>query len=576
MAITTARPHATRLLSGDWELAWLGDSVDLSGDALRSGAPLESARYTGRIAVPGCFDTLPDLAGARGTAALRTTFRTGDEPAGRLRFDGVGIWAAVSIDGTLAHVQRKPYSPFSVDVPPAGTSTGTERELVVLVDNRFDTERSPLQENYFDFYAYGGIFRPVAYVALPAVHIEQVRVTTVSLDPPTVDVDVDANTDVNVEIRYAVNGTDVSATDSVDRTGTHYSHQLALAGLSPWSPDDPTMHTLKVSLTAGESTDEYTVRFGLRTVEVSGSQLLLNGEPLRLFGWNRHESHPQYGPALPQQQMVQDIQLMKSAGANFVRGSHYPQDDRFLDLCDELGMLVWEESIGWQQEARHFADAEYQALVGEQQVEMINAHFNHPSIIMWGFQNELHSELDEARAVIENLAAVSRAADPARPVTFASCRFPDDRCLDLVDIVSLNIYPGWYAQDADEYRPLAEIGDKLDQIERGLREQGLEDKPLIISEIGAGAVYGWRDPHAGHWSEEYQSDYLVEVCSRFLDRRSITGLALWQYCDCRTYGSSRALSRPRTFNNKGVVDEYRRPKQAYGIVQAFMRDGNTR
>ena len=571
MSMHTARPRLSRPLDGIWDFAWLGDSVDLSQPALAKGAPHSSAGFDRRIAVPGCFDTLPDLAGARGTAAYRTRFEQGDEPVGMLHFDGLGIWAAVYIDGALTYVHRKPYSPFTVEVP-ASDSTSRVRELTVLVDNRFDTERSPLQENYFDFYAYGGIFRPVTYVPLPAVHITDVRVTTTALDPPTIDIAVSVNTDVNVELHYLVDGTDVSATDTVDGTGTANTHQLPLPGFGLWSPESPEMHTLTVTLDAGASHDEYTVTFGLRTIEVVGPELRLNSRPLKLFGWNRHESHAQFGPALPLQQMVQDIELMKRAGANFVRGSHYPQDDRFLDLCDEMGMLVWEESIGWQQNETHFANDDYQTLIGEQQIEMIEAHFNHPSIIMWGFQNELHSELSTSRAVIERLSVVTRKTDPTRPITFASCRFPNDLCLDLVDIISLNVYPGWYAGDVEEYRPLEEIGERLDAIRTGLAEQGLADKPLIISEIGAGAIYGWRDPHAGHWSEQYQSDYLGEICSQFNDRADVMGLALWQFCDCRTYGSSRALGRPRGFNNKGIVDEYRRPKQAYELVRALMTE----
>ena len=551
------RPHATTTLPEIWKLAWLGDA-DLSPEALESGAPHSGADFSERISVPGCFDTLPGHAGARGTAALRTHFTTGSEPAGVLHFDGLGIWAAIYVDGTLLHVHRKPYSSFAVAVP----ARAGERELVVLLDNRFDTARSPLQENYFDFYAYGGIFRPVTYTALPAVHIERVAVTTVSLEPPTIEVTVMANEETGVELSFEIDGKAVAAVQPEGPTTVSTPRQLAPAGARPWSPDHPEMHELTVSLSVSGTTDRYRVSFGLRTVETQDGQILLNNEPVRLFGWNRHEVHPQFGPALPVAQMVQDLEIMKAAGANFVRGSHYPQDERFLDLCDQMGVLVWEETLGWQQTERHFADQEYQKLIGEQQLEMIQAHINHPSIIMWGFQNELASDKTAARQVIENLATVCRTADPSRPVTFASCRFPNDVCLDLVDIISLNIYPGWYAADDNAYRPLEEIGTRLDAIQEGLREQGLADRPLIISEIGAGAIYGWRDAHAGHWSEQYQSDYLAEVCTQFLARTDIAGLALWQFCDGRTYGSARAMRRPRTFNNKGIVDEYRRPKDA--------------
>lgn len=575
--MSIARPYATQCLDGIWDFEWLGSAEDLTAARVESGDVLAAATFPDRVVVPGCYDTRPDLAGTRGTVAYRTTFAQVDEASGLLHFDGLGIWAAVYVDRVFCGVHRKPYSPFTVAVPASTGSAAGSRELIVLVDNRFDPERSPLQENYFDFYAYGGIFRPVHYIGLPADHITGVRVVTTAIDPPTVEVAVRTSAAGAATFRYLVDDREVAST--ADGREVRMSDEgeavtsIDLPEHALWSPDAPALHTLTVIMETVSSRDEYELRFGIRTVSVDGRTVLLNGRPVELFGWNRHESHPQFGPALPPQQMEHDVRIMQQAGANFVRGSHYPQDERFLDLCDELGMLVWEESIGWQQNAEHFAHADYQQLIAEQQEEMIRAHAHHPSIIMWGFQNELHSELPEARPVVERLAAVTRRTDPTRPVTFASCRFPHDRCLDLVDIVSLNIYPGWYAGDPDAYRPLEEIAERLDSIAAELARQGLDQKPLIISEIGAGAIYGWRDPHAGHWSEQYQSDYLEAVCRQFQSRDQIMGLALWQYCDCRTYGSSRSLSRPRTFNNKGVVDEYRRPKQAYHTVQRLMKKG---
>ena len=575
-------------LDGSWEFAWLGTDVDLSAAALSSAErfrdALDAAGPEGRAIVPSCFDTIPGLAGARGTAAYRTWLPAGRGRRGRLVFDGLGIWAAVYADGELLHVHRKPYSPFTVELParPGATSASRRpapRELIVVVDNRFSTRRSPLQENYFDFYAYGGIFRPVRYQEVPAHHLTSVRVTPVDPAAGTVTVTVTTSEPGPARIAYAFDGREPGEPVAVDITGAGARLDLAVPDPAPWTSDAPHLHTLEVLLLAdaeapgdGEAVDDMTVRFGLRTVAVRGRDILLNGAPVRMFGWNRHEAHPQYGPALPAAQLEQDIRIMKAAGANFVRGSHYPQDARFLDLCDELGLMVWEESIGWQQDERHFADEEYGKLVVEQQREMIAAHANHPSIIMWGFQNELHSEKESARPLIEELSAVTREADPTRPVTFATCRFPHDRCLDLVDIISINTYPGWYASDQDEYRPVAEIGQRIGSVIAELERQGHGKKPLIVSEIGAGAIYGLRDPHAGHWSEQYQTEYLETICTEFLANEQITGLALWQFCDCRTYGSSRALFRPRGFNNKGIVDEYRRPKDAYGAVTRLMTD----
>ncbi|MFW6211678.1 MAG: glycoside hydrolase family 2 protein [Spirochaetota bacterium] len=562
MGIRQRRSRVAMVLDGSWEFAWLGEESDLSEQALASPALLQQLVYHERAPVPGCFDTMPGLAGCRGTAAYRTWIEQQDEELGVIHFDGVGIWAAVFVDGTLMHVQRKPYSPFTVEVDANGPA---KRELIVIIDNRFHEVRSPLQENYFDFYAFGGIFRPVTYLPLGRNHIARTELVTTSIAPPKLSATLYSSRSFSAEVELEVDGESVFA-GTLDLSESGTTVELDLSGLALWSPEKPALHTLQIHA-HGEGVDDVLAeRFGLRTVEVKGREVLLNGKPLSLFGWNRHETHPQFGPALPHQLMAQDLAFFKQASANFVRGSHYPQDDRFLDLCDELGMLVWEESLGWQQGERHFQNAEYQRLITEQQREMIEAHFNHPSIVMWGFQNEMASDKEGAREVVARLAATSREADPSRPVTFATCRFPDDRCLDLVDIISLNMYPGWYAADNDEYRPLAEIGTRLSESIAELARQGLGEKPLIISEIGAGAIYGWRDAHSGHWSEQYQTDYLLEVIAQVAQRDEIMGLALWQFCDGRTYGSSRALGRPRSFNNKGVLDEYRRPKQAFNAI----------
>jgi beta-glucuronidase len=329
----------------------------------------------------------------------------------------------------------------------------------------------------------------------------------------------------------------------------------------PWSVAVPNLHYLQVRV----GDDDLCVRFGLRQVRVEGDAILLNDWPVKLLGYCRHEAHPQFGPALPEAQMLADLELMRDMGCNFVRGAHYPQDQRFLDLCDEVGMLVWEENTGWQQDVRHFGDANYmrQQLKGAD--EMVRASVNHPSVIMWGIFNESHSELEEARPAYEQVLGRIRELDPTRPVTFASNRRGKDVCLDLADIVSFNFYPGWYSGDLEDVVP---------SIRRELqtaRKRGGE-KPFIVSEIGAGAMYGWRDQNATRWSEQYQTELLRLAASEVVRNKRIAGVALWQFCDCRTSELvTRALGRPRTFNNKGTVDEYRRPKQAYEVVKKVFR-----
>jgi beta-glucuronidase len=309
-------------------------------------------------------------------------------------------------------------------------------------------------------------------------------------------------------------------------------------------------------------------RFGLRTVSVKGNRIHLNGRPLTLNGFCRHEAHPQFGPALPHAQLVQDLQLMKSIGTNFVRGSHYPQDQRFLDLCDEMGMLVFEESLGWGQKADHFEWEAFRSACEEQTRLMVRNSINHPSVILWGFLNEGESDHPSSDLIYPILANAIRKEDDSRLVTFASFRPWNDRHFDLVDVVAINLYPGWYAPPESGPRPLDDIGEVMERLEKALSENPDADgKPLFMSEIGAGAVYGWRDPLHAHWSEEYQSDLIDIVLSELEARPAYCGVTLWQYCDCRTFANSYALKRPRAFNNKGLYDEYRRPKLAVEVVK---------
>ena len=138
------------------------------------------------------------------------------------------------------------------------------------------------------------------------------------------------------------------------------------------------------------------------------------------------------------------MQQLRDMGCNFVRGSHYPQDPRFLDLCDEAGICVWNEAIGWQHPLEHLEDPHFVNAELAHIDEMVAMSANHPSVIMWGILNESHSMVEGCRPAYEALLGRLRALDPTRPVTYASNHPFDDLCLDLVDVIAINCYPGWY------------------------------------------------------------------------------------------------------------------------------------
>ena len=510
------------------------------------------------MAVPGVFDTLPPDAGRRGTAFYRTKVVTSSDRL-RLKLNGLGLWAAVFLDRKLIGVDDLPYTGVSFDF----TSAAGEHELVIAVDNRLDFQRTPLFSQWYDYYGHGGIYRSVELHELAACSFDRVEVRTLSLDG-RVGVKLFLSGAVPETLEFTCtfdNEAPRAITAAVTEGALEFEARLANPAL--WSPESPQLHTVR--LEAGN--EAIVERFGLRTIRAEKGRLLLNDAPLKLLGVCRHETHPQFGPALPLQLLREDVAFLRELHCNFVRGSHYQQDPRFLDLCDRFGILVWEEGIGWGDPEAHLTDPGFQSGQLRQQKWIVSNSFNHPSVILRGFLNEGDSESVPGRALYETIAAELRRLDPTRPITYASNHYERDINFDLVDVISLNAYPGWYAEDREAVRPLGEIAPALDRFIAWMDQQGFGDKPFIVSEIGAGGIYGWRDRFRAHWSEEYQADYLDEVCRYVLSHDRVTGVALWQYCDGRTYSSAYALGRPRAFNNKGLVDEYRRPKLAFETVR---------
>lgn len=548
-------------LDGLWHFRFLGKIE------LEKFTPHELMRDE-RVIVPSAFDTLPGHTGKRGAAAYRTSFTVPIGHASRLEFGAVSMWCRIFVDGRPLKDHACGYAPFIVEIP---ASTGVEHDLVVLVDNRFDFERVPMHEEYFDFYQYGGIIRPVSLRVLPASggfieHLQTLVGDTyregrfsvkISLGGAGDYVDLTTRIDNEPEITY----------QAVPVTNGDAMLELVAADKRLWSPETPFLHTLTVALPNG---DAVTVRFGLRHAEARAGEIRLNGEKLILKGYNRHEWHPSGGPVTSPLQMFEDIRLLKDLGCNFVRGSHYPQDQRFLDLCDELGLLVWEENLGWGQRERTFASEKWHVDHRESLQAMVRASANHPSIIMWGFLNEAGSDQEYVRSAFEETAATLRALDPSRLITYASMFALTDKYYHLADVISLNLYPGWYGCEGVE-DPLELIAPHFKECFEHIDRIGFADKPILVSEIGAEGLYGWRDSHNDFFTETYQANYLRAACEAALGNPRCAGILLWHFSDVRTYGGGWSLKRPRTFNNKGTLDEYRRPKEAYRVVREIFR-----
>jgi beta-glucuronidase len=557
--------HKTRnckKLDGIWNFCFLPE--DKNPEKLN----LNLLKYDDYMAVPGAFDATPRYAGKRGTGIYQTCIETAPDTRALLKIEGLGFWARIFIDNIAVDTVRLPYSGVTIELP---ESKKTKRVLTIAVNNCFNEKLSPLFHQYYDFYGYGGIYRSIELQQLPECSIERIRVQTVDINTGLVKLVIKFTGKVAAVQELSIAFDEgIPETYLLEMKNMQAIIELNVPNFKIWSPETPNLHTVTVSI----EDDDITERFGIRTVIAEKGNIVVNGERVKLLGFCRHEAHPELGPVQPLPLMISDLQHLKTMGMNFIRGVHYPMDQRFLDLCDQLGFLVWEESLGWNNNSEQYQNEDFYQLQLLQTEKMINNSMNHPSIILWGFLNEGNSE-DTTTEMYKDLCRLVRKEDSTRLVTYASNHPFSDLYWKYVDVISVNSYPGWYVHDNEKYRPLDEISMMIEKIEKHLVDQGFTDKPFILSEIGAGAIYGWRDQLAVHWSEEYQADYLSEVCNKVINDDHISGLAIWHFADCRTYSSGRALFRPRAFNNKGIMDEYRRPKLAYHEVSKILNNMNS-
>ncbi len=518
-----------------------------------------------KMLVPGCWQNYPGTRTYRGRACYEKSFRT--EGNIRLEFKGVSHTAEVWLDGKKVASHYNAYTPFSTSI--RNLSCG-EHRLKVYVDNSFGAHSALHVEN--DYQTYGGITRGVALEELGDVWVQKLHVTPEKTDSGWVAriksvVQNLAEQPFSGQIRFVItsgNGekmTSVLPVTLAANAQTEIGSNISCVDVKEWSPESPVLYTIAAILedAEGRAVDDLIDRFGFREVKVEGKDILMNGKKLQIKGFCRHEDHPQFGCSLPLAAMQQDMLLMRDMGANSVRTSHYPNDEIFLDLCDETGMLVWEENHARGLSEEAMRDPNFEKQCEDCIQEMIGAHYNHPSIYIWGILNECASHTEYGKGCYEKQLSLIRSLDQSRPRSFASCQFKTDICFGLADVVSYNIYPLWYHDTpVEEY-----LADLYDWVQKETEGVG---KPFLITEVGAGAIYGYRTPEEVKWSEEYQKNAIEKQLHAILKHNGVSGVYIWQFCDCRVCDSWFHI-RPRTMNNKGIVDEYRRPKLSYDTVK---------
>ncbi len=517
-----------------------------------------------QVLIPSCVETYPGYENYRGIGVFeKEIFAKGNV---RLCLKGVSHTAEVFWDGEKIGGHYNAYTPFEMVVKDVKAG---KHLLRVKADNSCHPDSALHVIN--DYYNYGGITRPVIVEEVGEVWIRQIHVRPYKKDDiwhGEFSVRIENLADDKRQVGITLDlesGSSLQAFSMEKETITLqpglnlWKKEIALPGAESYELDAPKLYQVWGRLwEEGEVVDDLIDRVGFREIKVQGNRVYFNDKPVRIKGFNRHEDHALFGCAIPVEGMDYDLRLMEEMGANAVRTCHYPNDERFLDLCDEKGILVWEEGHARGLDEQQMRHPNFRKQSLDCLKEMVENHYNHPSIFTWGILNECASETEYGREVYWEQYALLRKLDKSRPLTSATCRHFSDICLDLPDIVSVNIYPGWYFDE--------DVKGYLEKIYGWVQETEGKGKPFLVSEIGAGGISGYHAPHRPKWSEERQCDILKEQLLGVLGFEAGSGVFIWQFCDGRVPDENFG-GRPCCQNNKGIVDGYRRRKLAFETVK---------
>lgn len=474
-----------------------------------------------------------------------------------LTFGAVNYRADIYLNGKKLGAHIGGFTPFSFEV------TGIVREhgnfLVVKVDNKRNKDGVPTLNT--DWWNYGGITRDVQITETPAQFIRDHVLQLQRNNPKTISgfVHVDGAEHRRVNVRIEIPELSIKKEFLADSTGV-VQISIPVQKLTRWSTADPKLYSVIIST----ATDRIKDRIGFRNIAVAGSKVLLNDQPVFLRGISIHEESPfTKGRASSAKDAAQLLGWAKELGCNYVRLAHYPHNEHMVRLADSLGILVWEEipvywTIDWENSAT-YANAE------QQLTEMIVRDRNRASVIVWSMANE--TPVSEARnSFLSKLAARARSLDRTRLISAAleqrsdpengNIRTISDPFADVTDILSFNQYIGWYEGTPEQ---CAVIRWKISQ-----------DKPVIISEFGADAKFGFHADSLTRFSEEYQEYLYRETLTMLETIPQLSGLSPWILVDFRS--PRRVLPGIQDgWNRKGLFSENGEKKKAFYVLQKYYK-----
>jgi beta-glucuronidase len=418
---------------------------------------------------------------------------------------------------------------------------------------------------------YGGLVREVSLSVLPKKRIDRVALRTFYRAGDTFDLRVhlapaSVKWDSVIVAVSPGNGAPPKYVASIKGMDT----TILCVAARTWTPDTPRLYNVSlVPWFNGKPGDTLRLRRGFCQMSARGSRLFLNGAPVYLRGMSRHDVMDDRHPLLDRQKRLQELLDLKNLNVNLLRIAHFPQSRDIYELCDSLGIMVMDEIPAWKTDAAFLGSREgreYGAAYGE---ALVGEHGNYTGISLWSLGNQFAGFLPQVAEYAKYVAGRMKQIDPSRPVTYCSYYYLLDKGFPYVDVISLNEYFGW------ELGSLPMLSLLLDKIHKEW-----PDKPLFISEFGAQAAYGLRNPLpqlAGIFrsvlskdlSEDHQALYLQSHIDTIWSRRSfVSGMAVWDYADYRCgLKKARTDNMPQGLNAIGIVTEKRDRKLSYQIVK---------
>lgn len=600
-------------LNTDW--LFLKEDIGSAWEAVRPAAPEspESVPMWQKVQIPHCYNALdgvdPDLNYYQGPAWYKTQLAIRNPYTnGRiiLHFEGVGQQADVYIFTTKVGSHIGGYDEWSVDITDAVkafmNTTVCKKQLKGLVplavhcDNSRNAERIP--STMSDFNVYGGIYRPVSLNYIPAISFKNLKIEA-SCDVKGLKGQLAISADIQnwstcdsaqvcVKV-YSPKG-EIVVDKKVQLTNFKANRQIfinvELKKPSLWSTDVPQLYRCEIEMTSSTGTIQETEKVGFRNFEfLNKGPFLLNGSRHLLRGTHRHEDHAGVGAAMTDKLIKQEMQLMKDMGVNFIRLGHYQQSKTVLNLCDSLGILVWEE-IPWCRGG--LGGEQYKEQARHMLTNMIQQHQHHPSIILWGLGNENDwpgdfPDFDKQKIMdfMSELNVLSHQLDATRKTSIRRCDF----CKDIPDVYSPSIWAGWYRGVYTEYKDITE--KEVQRVPHFFhaewggdshagRHSESPDSILSLIKTGNGCDERLGDATRtggdsrvakdGDWSESYICNLFDWHLKEQEDMPYLSGSAFWVFKD---FATPLRPNNPIPYvNQKGVVERDLTPKESYYVFQS--------